>query len=216
MSRRWWGRRGRRRRTARLRRPTARRRLRRRAQRSPPDCVTRQGRAARGHGKRPRPIGTFVNTGSVEGFVAEAFQPAGLGWGTHERGFPPNGHRHPDGCRAAIYRDPPGLLTKAHTWTPAAGPQYGSLVTHKKAISIADCYTVGTGDAPEFRPTRHHAHHPFNDAVPSLHETLGSGRVQGEAVNLDEHWTPIATSWPQFDENIDESDPWQFRNVLAS
>jgi homospermidine synthase len=29
-------------------------------------------------------------------------------------------------------------------------------------------------------------------------------------------WTPISTRWAQFDEEIDESDPWQFKNVLAS
>ncbi len=256
-----------------------------------------------------RPIGSFVNTWSVEGFVAEAFQPAELGWGTHERWFPPNGHRHENGCRAAIYLDTPGLLTKVHTWTPAAGPQYGFLVTHNEAISIADYYTVGSGDAPEFRPTCHYAYHPCDDAVLSLHETLGSGRVQARMQILDEfqidrgadhlgvllygharnalwygsrlsiqetralapfqnatglqvtsavvagmawalrhpqagivetdemdhddclriqrpylgpveahytEWTPIATRWPQFEEDIDDSDPWQFKNVLAT
>ena len=29
-------------------------------------------------------------------------------------------------------------------------------------------------------------------------------------------WTPLANRWAQFQEDIDESDPWQFRNVLAS
>jgi homospermidine synthase len=256
-----------------------------------------------------RPIGTFVNTWSVEGFVAEAFQPAELGWGTHERWFPPNAHRHPDGCRAAIYLDTPGLLTKVHTWTPAAGPQYGFLVTHNEAISIADHYTLGSGDTPEFRPTCHYAYHPCDQAVLSLHETLGSGRLQARAKILDEHqivrgaddlgvllygharnalwygsrlsidetrelapyqnatglqvtsavvagmawalanpragivetdemdhdfclriqrpylgrieahytdWTPISTRWAQFEEEIDEADPWQFKNVLAT
>ena len=33
-------------------------------------------------GRDAKPIGTFVNTWSVEGFVAESFQPAELGWGT--------------------------------------------------------------------------------------------------------------------------------------
>ena len=36
----------------------------------------------------PRPRGTFVNTWSVEGFISEGFQPAELGWGTHETWFP--------------------------------------------------------------------------------------------------------------------------------
>ncbi len=128
-----------------------------------------------------------MNTWSVEGFVSESFQPAELGWGTHETWFPPNGHRHDEGCRAAIYLDTPGLLTKVHTWTPEAGPQYGFLVTHNEAISTADYYTVGEGDAPEFRPTCHYAYHPCGQAVLSLHEMLGTGKVQERQKILDEN-----------------------------
>jgi homospermidine synthase len=51
--------------------------------------------------RQPKPRGTFVNTWSVEGFIAEGFQPAELGWGTHETWFPENGHRHAAGCRPA-------------------------------------------------------------------------------------------------------------------
>jgi len=260
-------------------------------------------------GRDGKPIGTFVNTWSVEGFIAESFQPAELGWGSHETWFPPNGHRHPAGCRAAIYLDTPGILTRVHTWCPTAGPQYGFLVTHNEAISIADYYTVGEGDTPEYRPTCHYAYHPCDQAVLSLHETLGSGVIQPEAKILDEHeivsgeddlgvliyghaknalwygsrltirearalapfqnatglqvtsavlagmvwalenpqagivetdemdharcleiqrpylgrieahytdWTPISTRWAQFAEEIDETDPWQFQNVLAT
>jgi homospermidine synthase len=260
-------------------------------------------------GVEPKPIGTFVNTWSVEGFLSESFQPAELGWGSHERWFPPGAKRHEAGCKAAIYLDTPGILTKVHTWTPAAGPQYGFLVTHNEAISIADYYTIGEGDAPEYRPTCHYAYHPCDQAVLSLHETLGSGRIPPRARILEEHavvggadhlgvllygharnalwygsrlsieetrdlapyqnatglqvssavlagmvwalenpragivetdemdharclaiqrpylgsveahytdWTPIATRWAQFAEDIDESDPWQFRNVLAT
>ncbi len=260
-------------------------------------------------GRDAKPVGTFVNTWSVEGFVSESFQPAELGWGSHERWFPPDGHRHAAGCRAAIYLDAPGILAKVHTWTPVAGPQYGYLVTHNEAISIADYYTLGAGDAPEFRPTCHYAYHPCDQAVLSLHETLGSGKVQAEMKILDENeilwgedclgvllygharnalwygsrlsiqearalapfqnatglqvtsavlagmvwalenpaagivdsdemdharcleiqrpylgrieahytdWTPLATRWAQFNEEIDEDDPWQFKNVLAT
>jgi hypothetical protein len=42
-------------------------------------------------GREAKPVGTFVNTWSVDGFISESFQPAELGWGTHERWFPPNG-----------------------------------------------------------------------------------------------------------------------------
>ncbi len=257
----------------------------------------------------PKQTGSFVNTWSVEGFVAESFQPAELGWGSGETWFPPNAKRHASGCRAAIYLDTPGILTKVHTWTPAAGPQYGFLVTHNEAISIADYYTVGAGDAPEYRPTCHYAYHPCDQAVLSLHELLGAGRMQDRARILEEHaivsgrdelgvllyghaknalwygsrlsieqtrdlapyqnatglqvssavlagmvwalenptagivetdemdharcldvqrpylgpveahytdWTPISTRWPQFEEEIDEGDPWSFKNVLAT
>jgi len=258
---------------------------------------------------RPKRIGTFVNTWSVEGFIAEGFQPAELGWGTHERWFPEDGHRHATGCQAAIWLARPGAITRVHTWCPTPGPQFGFLVTHNEAISIADYYTVGEGAEPDYRPTCHYAYHPCDDAVLSLHEMFGSGRIQEKHHILDENeiiegrdelgvllygheknalwygsrlsieetrelapfqnatglqvssavlagmvwalenpqagiveademdhvrclqvqrpylgpveahytdWTPLANRWPLFAEDIDESDPWQFRNVLAS
>jgi homospermidine synthase len=137
-------------------------------------------------GREPRPRGVFVNTWSVEGFLAEGFQPAELGWGTHERWFPPMAHRHERGCRASIYIDRPGATVRVYTWTPEAGPQYGFLVTHNESISIADYYTIGEGDRPDYRPTCHYAYHPCDDAILSLHETFGSGRVQERHHILDE------------------------------
>jgi homospermidine synthase len=259
--------------------------------------------------RTPRPRGTFVNTWSVEGFIAEGFQPAELGWGTHETWFPENGHSFETGCRAGIWIERPGAITRVHTWCPTPGPQFGFLVTHNEAISISDYYTVGDPGAPEYRPTCHYAYHPSDDAVLSLHEMFGSGVQQtshhileadeivegidelgvllfgheknalwfgsrlsnAEArelapyqnatglqvssavlagmvwalenpragiVETDEmdharclevqrpylgpieahytDWTPLTNRWQQFPEDIDESDPWQFRNVLAS
>ena len=257
----------------------------------------------------PRPRGVFVNTWSVEGFIAEGFQPAELGWGTHEPWFPENAHGHQTGCRAGIWLDRPGAITRVHSWCPTPGPQFGFLVTHNEAISIADYYTVGDKAAPEFRPTCHYAYHPCDDAVLSLHEMFGSGRQQGEhhiltedeivegidelgvllyghernalwygsrlsnaetralapyqnatglqvtsavlagmvwalenpragIVESDEmdherclqvqrpylgpleahytDWTPLQDRWEHFPEDIDESEPWAFRNVLAT
>ena len=259
--------------------------------------------------RQPKPRGTFVNTWSVEGFIAEGFQPAELGWGTHETWFPENGHRHPAGCKAGIWLERPGAITRVHTWCPTPGPQFGFLVTHNEAISISDYYTIGEGDAPEYRPTCHYAYHPSDDAVLSLHEMFGSGRQQekhhiltedeivegidelgvllygheknalwfGSRLSNDEarelapyqnatglqvssavlagmvwalenpeagiveademdhvrclevqrpylgpveahytDWTPLTDRWQHFPEDIDESDPWQFRNVLAT
>ncbi|MEM7641053.1 MAG: saccharopine dehydrogenase NADP-binding domain-containing protein [Pseudomonadota bacterium] len=259
--------------------------------------------------KAPRPRDVFVNTWSVEGFIAEGFQPAELGWGTHETWFPGIARRHGQGCEAAIWLNRPGAITRVHTWCPTPGPQFGFLVTHNEAISIADYYTVGKGSSPEYRPTCHYAYHPCDDAVLSLHEMFGSGRQQkvhhilsedeivtgidelgvllfGHAKNalwygsrlsnedtkrlapdqnatglqvtsavlagmvwalenpnagivetdemdharcleiqtpylgpVEAHytdWTPLQDRWQHFPEDIDERDPWLFRNVLAS
>jgi homospermidine synthase len=259
--------------------------------------------------RTPRPRGTFVNTWSVEGFIAEGFQPAELGWGTHETWFPENAHSHETGCRAGIWLERPGAITRVHTWCPTPGPQFGFLVTHNEAISISDYYTVGPAEAPEYRPTCHYAYHPSDDAVLSLHEMFGSGVTQTRhhimepdeitegidelgvllygheknalwygsrlsnsetmelapyqnatglqvssavlagmvwalenpeagIVETDEmdharclevqrpylgpveahytDWTPLVNRWELFPEDIDESDPWLFRNVLAS
>jgi len=258
---------------------------------------------------RHKKIGSFVNTWSVEGFISEGFQPAELGWGTHETWFPENGHHFDSGCQAAVWINRPGAITRVHTWCPTPGPQFGFLVTHNEAISISDYFTVGAGANPEYRPTCHYAYHPCDDAILSFHETFGSGKIQQVQHILDENeitegsdelgvllygheknalwfgsrlsieetrelapfqnatglqvssavlagmvwalenpeagivetdemdharclevqrpylgpveahytdWTPLTNRWSQFAEDIDETDPWQFRNVLAS
>lgn len=138
--------------------------------------------------KNPKKMGVFVNTWSVEGFISEGMQPAELGWGSHEKWFPPTGKRHETGCKAAIYLMQPGANTKVQSWCPTPGPQYAFLVTHNEAISIADYFTVGSGDSPDYRPTCHYAYHPSNDAVLSVHEMFGSsGNVQKEHHILDEN-----------------------------
>ncbi|QJF52270.1 homospermidine synthase [Roseobacter ponti] len=257
----------------------------------------------------PRPRGTFVNTWSVEGFISEGFQPAELGWGTHETWMPENAHSYDTGCQSAIWLERPGAITRVHTWCPTPGPQFGFLVTHNEAVSISDYFTVGPADAPDFRPTCHYAYHPSDDAVLSLHEMFGSGKQQtvhhimeedeiiegidelgvllygheknalwygsrlsnaetrdlapyqnatglqvtsavlagmvwalenpdAGIVETDEmdharclevqkpylgpveahytDWTPLQDRWELFPEDIDETDPWLFRNVLAS
>ncbi len=255
----------------------------------------------------PREPGHFVNTWSVEGFIAEGYQPAELGWGTHEKWMPENAKGHTTGCRAGIWLAQPGANTKVRSWCPTPGPQFGFLVTHNEAISIADYYTVGDPADPAFRPTCHYAYHPNDDAVLALHEMFGSNQIpavhhilepeeivdgidelgvllyghqknalwygsrlsnsearllapdqnatglqvssavlagmvwalenpQAGIVETDEmdharclevqrpylgpveahytDWTPLADRQTQFPEDIDESDPWQFRNVL--
>ena len=95
---------------------------------------------------KPKAMGTFVNTWSVEGFVSEGLQPAELGWGTHEKALPPEGRRHEFGPGCAIYLMRPGAGTRVRSWCPTPGPQHGFLVTHNESISIADYLTVHEGD----------------------------------------------------------------------
>jgi homospermidine synthase len=137
--------------------------------------------------KEPKPRDTFVNTWSVEGFISEGLQPAELGWGTHEKKLPPGGKKHKSGCGAAIYLTRPGADTRVRSWTPTPGPQFGFLVTHNEAISIADYFTVRDGRKVTYRPTCHYAYHPANDAVLSLHEMFGAGgKKQAHNFILDE------------------------------
>ncbi|MEX0628102.1 MAG: saccharopine dehydrogenase C-terminal domain-containing protein, partial [Cucumibacter sp.] len=135
----------------------------------------------------PKPHEAFWNTWSVEGFLAEGFQPAELGWGTHEHWEPTNARHHETGGRAAIYLLQAGADTQVRSWCPTPGPQYGLLVPHNESISISEYFTVGEPGAPDYRPTCHYAYHPCNAAVLSLHELFGrAGRVHDELHVLDE------------------------------
>jgi len=122
----------------------------------------------------PKPRGKFVNTWSVEGFLAEGLQPSELGWGTHEKTTPAGAFRHTFGCDAAIYLTRPGAGTRVRSWTPTAQAQHGFLVTHNESISIADYFTLREGRKVIYRPTCHYAYHPCDDAVLSLHELAGA------------------------------------------
>ena len=132
----------------------------------------------------PKPLGTFVNTWSVEGFISEGKQPAELGWGTHEKKLPKIGRRHRFGSKAAIYLESAGGNTRVRSWVPHIGPQYGFLVTHNEAISISDYYTVVREGRPVYRPTCHYAYHPCNDALLSLHELFGNGGKHPEQQHI--------------------------------
>ena len=167
---------------------------------SEPEPTTHEGWAALSHrlgvkgvhiaerdtqvAKTAKPRDVFVNTWSVEGFLSEGMQPAELGWGTHEKWMPANAGTHKAGCGAAIYLNQPGANTRVRSWCPTPGPQYGFLVTHNEAISIADYYTVRDGETVVYRPTCHYAYHPADDAVLSLHEMFGRAGVMQEAHHI--------------------------------
>ena len=138
--------------------------------------------------KTPKEPDVFSNTWSVEGFIAEGLQPAELGFGTHEAWKPKNAHKQKKGCKAAIWLDQPGAATRVRTWCPTPGAQYGFLVTHNEAISIADFFTVHSKKGEvTYRPTCHYAYHPCNNAVLSLHEMFGqSGKPQSSFEVMEE------------------------------
>ncbi len=126
--------------------------------------------------KKPKPMNVFWNTWSVEGFISEGLQPAELGWGTHEKWMPKNAKKQKRGSKAAIYLEQPGGNTRVRSWCPTPGPQYGLLVTHNEAISIADFFTVRDKKGKvTYRPTCHYAYHPCNDAMLSMNEMFGAG-----------------------------------------
>src|SRR5262249_50567414 len=74
--------------------------------------------------RSPYPRDKFINSWSVEGFIAEGLQRSELGWGTHEKTMPPGGYRHKFGCDAAIYLTRPGGGTRVRSWTPTARGQH--------------------------------------------------------------------------------------------
>ena len=115
----------------------------------------------------------FVNTWSVDGFVAEGSQPAELGWGSHEHNFPRDGRRFDFGGGAAIYLSQPGVATRVRSWTPLYGPYHGFLITHGESISIADYLTLRKDAQVLYRPTVQYSYHPCDAAVLSVHEFCG-------------------------------------------
>ena len=119
----------------------------------------------------------FVNTWSVDGFIGEGSQPCELGWGSHEKHFPPDGRQHDFGCKAAIYLTRPGASVKVRSWTPTEGQFHGFLITHGEAISISDFFSVRKGRRVVYRPTCHYAYHPCDDTVLSVHELAGKGWI---------------------------------------
>lgn len=137
---------------------------------------------------RPKPVGVFWNTWSVDGFISEGLQPAELGWGTHERWIPPDARFHPDHDAPGIFLERPGAGTRVRTWCPSVGAQHGFLVTHNEALSISDFFTVRSADGSvDYRPTCHYAYRPADAAVISWDEVLGAaGRLPVESHVLDE------------------------------
>ncbi len=117
----------------------------------------------------PKQINEFVNTWSVEGFYEEGVAPAEMGWGTHEREFPPGAYVHLYGPGNQICLGRMGINTFVRSWVPT-GEIIGMVVRHGEAFTLSDYLTVWSEDRPVYRPTVHYAYMPCDAALASLHE----------------------------------------------
>jgi homospermidine synthase len=119
----------------------------------------------------PKAVDEFVNTWSVDGFYEEGIAPAELGWGTHEKRLPPNGHvHHGYGPCNQICIAKPGMETWVRSWVPA-GEIRGMVIRHGEALTISDHLTVWGADGnARYRPTVHYAYCPADAAINSVLE----------------------------------------------
>ncbi|MFH1312284.1 MAG: saccharopine dehydrogenase C-terminal domain-containing protein [Candidatus Eisenbacteria bacterium] len=134
---------------------------------------------------KPKEVGEFVNTWSIEGFIEEGTAPAELGWGTHERRMPRYAYHPKGGPGNQIFIAQPGIRTFVYSWVPEGGQIIGMVVRHAEAFTISDYLTVweDTDTAirqPVFRPTVHYAYMPCDQAIVSLHEFAMHGYVPQE------------------------------------
>lgn len=118
---------------------------------------------------RPKEVGEFVNTWSIEGFREEGIAPAEMGWGTHERRLPADAHVQAFGPGNQICLARMGIDTWVRSWVPS-GEIRGMVVRHGEAFTISDHLTVWEGRKPVYRPTVHYAYCPTDAAINSLQE----------------------------------------------
>jgi homospermidine synthase len=128
---------------------------------------------------KPRPNGELHSTWSVEGYFCESIQPAELSWGSHEKTFPRDGHKHEFGD-AGIYLEGKSHMVNVRSWTPSFGAYQGYLIPHNEAMTIGEYFSVKNDNGElVYRPTCHFAYQPCDNAILSMSE------VQGKNYNLE-------------------------------
>lgn len=120
--------------------------------------------------QRPKEVGEFVNTWSIEGFREEGIAPCEMGWGTHERTVPPRACFHDEGPQNQICLAQMGCRTWVRSWVPYS-EIVGMVIRHGEAFSISEHLTVRNEyKVPIYRPTVHYAYCPCDQAIVSMHE----------------------------------------------
>ncbi len=123
---------------------------------------------------RPKEVGEFVNTWSVDGFYEEGVAPAEMGWGTHEKHLPRLAYVHEgEGPLNQICLAQMAHQTLVRSVTPS-GPIVGMVIRHGEAFTICDHLTVWSGGRPVYRPTVHYAYCPSDLAWASFVELQGN------------------------------------------
>ena len=121
---------------------------------------------------KPKQVGEFVNTWSVEGFREEGTTTSEMGWGTHEKELPPLAYEHSEGPRNQICLARMGINTWVTSWVPNYSI-HGMVVRHGEAFTISHRLTVWEEGKAIYRPTVHYAYCPADVAIASLNELCG-------------------------------------------
>jgi homospermidine synthase len=121
---------------------------------------------------RPKEVGEFVNTWSIEGFREEGITTAEMGWGSHEKTLPDLAFQHAEGPANQICLARMGINVRVRSWVPDYAIQ-GMVVRHGEAFTLSDRLTVWEDGRAVYRPTVHYAYCPCDNAIISLHEFRG-------------------------------------------
>ena len=123
---------------------------------------------------RPKEVGEFVNTWSVDGFYEEGVAPAEMGWGTHEKNLPALAYTHEgEGPLNQICLAQMAHKTLVRSRVPSS-QIVGMVIRHGEAFTICDHLTVWEGDRAVYRPTVHYAYCPSDTAWASFVELEGA------------------------------------------
>ena len=137
---------------------------------------------------RPKEVGEFVNTWSIEGFVEEAMMPSEMGWGSHEAAMPERGHGHNNGPANCIFIAKPAAEVLLRSWVPQGGQIAGFALPHAECVTISRFFTLKEEGKPLYRPTVAFVYMACDAAMASLHEMMMQGwkMPQRERVAADE------------------------------
>ena len=129
---------------------------------------------------RPKEVGEFVNTWSVDGFYEEGVAPAEMGWGTHERALPALACTHEgEGPLNQICFAQMAHKTLVRSWSPRARSSAWSSATGRPSPS-AITSRCGRAGSRSTGPTVHYAYCPADVAWASFVELEGGGYAYPE------------------------------------